>query len=181
MNLAPYTDDKRFVAFAPLVSNLVHKYSRTQTEREDMLGELYLKFLEIDSQYDAIKGSSYPAYIVSRLRWFALDIGRSRGKLHTRFVSLNSILPDSLLLDSHQESILDRLETEACAMSISRYMSTLPPKRQVLVMLRYELELDWNAIYAMFPGENKVTLRSNARHGITRLRNLLNVTHGSGP
>jgi RNA polymerase sigma factor (sigma-70 family) len=192
--------ERLFAEFAPLVRRLVRQYAADDAElRQDLPGEIYVRFSAFLSDYDPAYGVPLRPYLVRsvtasvytfvRRRWRALPrevsldsvmadgyAGISSHSAHRARPSLQSVGPSSLsssLLSTWCDDPTPRWDDAINTRNIMRRLpgliARLPKRQRLVVLLHYYDHRSFDEIASILE-VRPATARSLLRHGLTKLR-----------
>ena len=163
--------DQLYGEFAPLVRRLIRKYGEDKDTREDLVGEIYVRYCALIDAYDPARGVPLHPYIVRRLSMATYTFVRQRWILKRReaFGEAEVAVAEREATFDPTEDWLSALATEQTAALLPSALARLPARQRNVVIQRYYEGRSFEEI-AETMGIKPVTARSFLRHALNKLR-----------
>jgi RNA polymerase sigma-70 factor (ECF subfamily) len=163
--------DELYGEFQPLVRRLLRQYGETPEVREELAGELYLRFSDLLNSFDPNRGVPLRAYLVRTLTAAAYTFARSHWRRQKREVSLEpETNAEDIAPSVDPTSDWDRqLMMEGVLSKLPEVIARLPQRQRQVVVWRYYESRSFEEIAEVL-GIQVATARSLLRHGLNNLR-----------
>jgi RNA polymerase sigma factor (sigma-70 family) len=174
--LSPGERDALYEEFQPLVRRLMRQYGETPEQREELQGEIYLRFCEILAAYEPGRGVPLRPYLVRMLTASVYTYSRAHWRRKDRELSLEVefALGEPAGEDPSTEW-LGSLAQEAVLAQLPLLIARLPQRQQQVVIGRYYENCSFAELAERLQVQ-QATVRSLLRHGLNNLRRALAST-----
>ncbi len=172
LNLHP---DQLFEQFYPLVRRLVRQYGDNPEIRNDLEGEIYYRFCLLVKAYDPSRGVPLRPYLVRQLTASIYSYARQYWRRQYRETSLEVFRPSysGKRLEDPTDEWDNAIELEKVKHVLPLAVAKLSERQRKVVIWRYFEDLAFVEIAERL-GIQTSTARSLLRHGLNRLRLIMN-------
>jgi RNA polymerase sigma-70 factor (ECF subfamily) len=163
--------------FQPLVRSLIARYGKDPEMRQELPGEIYVRFCRLVADYDPSRGVPIRCYLVRTLPASVYSFARSRWRHRRRESSLERETDLEALGDTFDPSggWDDQMVMQQVLEQLLAAIASLPLRQRQVVIGRYYESRSFEEI-AQALGIQPATARSLLRHGVARLRKLIVLT-----
>jgi len=175
--------DALFQDLQPLVCWLLSWYGREYPElKEELPGEIYYRFSTLYAAYDPSRGIPLRPYLVRMLKASLYTYARRHRTHRRRELSLEGAetFPVSCLAVHPAEEWDRSLEVDAILEALPAALKQLSPRQQLVLRRRHGEDRSFEEIAAELQ-VRPATARSLLRHGLNRLRHLMEHRQPDAP
>lgn len=163
--------DVLFSQFQPLVRRLIRQYGGDLESRQELEGEIYVRFSELLAAYDPGRGIPLRPYLVRSLTASVYTYARSRWRREQREVSSSTAadLAEACEATDPTPDWDHGIVTRQVQECLPQLIGSLPARQRQVVIWRYYESRSFEEIAELL-NVRVATCRSLLRHGLNNLR-----------
>lgn len=161
-----------YETFQPLVQRLVGRFGEDPDFRQDLHGEIYLRFCLLLDLYDPDRGVPLRAYLIRSLTSSVYSFARTRWRILRREATGHPAGEDAGWCEDPTRGWDFEIIKSDLLCALPDFVTLLPARQREAVVLRYFRGQDFNQI-GLTLGVRQTTARSLLRHALRNLRRRL--------